>query len=76
VWDTPISTFPALLKYTLANQIVFGQAIAFIKLSTLFLTKRIMGQGSQTVRTLIFVGMAYVVAGNISYTLVLIFQCT
>jgi hypothetical protein len=76
VWDTPISTFPALLKYTLVNQIVFGQAIAFIKLSTLLLTKRIMGQGSQTVRNFIFLGMAYVVAGNISYTLVLIFQCT
>lgn len=75
IWDIVPSTVPELLQYSLATQLVFGQAVSFIKISMLLLTKKIMGNGSKTIRNIIIFGIAYVVAGNISYTLVMIFQC-
>jgi len=75
VWDIVPTTVPELLKYSLATQLVFGQAVTFIKISMLLLTKRIMGDGSKTIRNIIVFGIAFVVASNVSYTLVMIFQC-
>jgi len=75
VWDIIPSTIPELLQYSLATQLVFGQAVTFIKISMLLLTRKIMGNGSKTIRNIITFGIVYVVCGNISYTFVMIFQC-
>jgi hypothetical protein len=75
VWDIVPSTIPRLLRYSLATQIVFGQAVTFVKISMLLLTRKIMGSGSKTLRNIIIFGIVFVACGNISYTLVMIFQC-
>lgn len=75
VWDTIPATIPDQIKHGLALQLIFGQAVTFIKISMLLFTKNLMGRGSDTIRYIIIVGLVYVVASNISFTLVMIFQC-
>ena len=75
MWDTEPANVPTLLKLALATQIVFGNAVTFVKISMLLLTKKIMGNGNKTLRNIIIFAIAFVSAANISYTLVIIFKC-
>jgi hypothetical protein len=74
-WDIAPASIPEMLRWLLATHILFGHAVTFVKLSLLLLIRKIMESGTKALRCIILFGIFYVIASNISFTLVLIFQC-
>ena len=63
VWDVEPSSVQPLIKLALATQILFGNAVTFVKISMLLLTRKIMGNGNKTLRNIIVFALVFVIAG-------------
>ncbi len=74
-WDVPLDEVAPGLRLAIASQILFGTASTLTRLSMLFLIRRILTTGYESLRKVILFAMVLMAVACFVFVTVVIFQC-